>query len=482
MTNDDREERDPASARPTATQRSGLVLLSRLRWASHFAWHLRGQSRFPFLPLAAVRRRQAQRVRRIAGFAFRTVPYYREAARRLGLTPAAIRDAGDLARLPVLEREQIQRDPEYFCSKAVPRRDLLIVTSGGSCGAPRLVMHDPRGVFENAAHGERERSIWTPIIGRTAGYRELVVAPPHSTTLKVQQYCRERGLYPRGVGIEREYASLLDPPETTVRHINAFRPHILHSYGSHLAILFPFLARTGQPMHCPSVVTYTSDSLPPAVRALIEERFGIPVFTTYQAVEAFKIGFECERHRGLHLNIDLYPLRVVDGDGRELPCGQSGEVIVSNLVNRGMVLLNYRLGDMVTLLPDRCECGRSLPLLSYPEGRSDDLIELASGCVVHPQAIRSLFNDERTIWEYQVEQRSDGRFRASLVAAAACDRPAAAKRVADKLTHLLGSDARIEVEFVDAIDRTLGGKTAPVISHRARQGRTGSSGETPIPP
>jgi phenylacetate-CoA ligase len=423
-----------------------------------------------------VQRRQAERVRRMAGFAFRTVPYYRETSRRLGLSPASIRAAADLSRLPILEREQIQRDPEYFCSEAVPSGDLLRITSGGSCGAPRRVMHDPRGVFENAAHGERERSIWTPIIGRKAGYRELVVAPPYSTTLKVQQYCRQRGLYPRGVGIEREYASLLDPPETTVRHINAFRPHVLHSYGSHLAILFGHLARTGQPMHLPAVVTYTSDSLLPAVRALIEDRFGIPVFTTYQAVEAFKIAFECERHRGLHLNIDLYPIRVIDGAGREVPPGASGEVIVSNLVNRGMVLLNYRLGDIVTMLPDACECGRSLPLLSYPEGRTDDLIELASGRIVHPQAIRTLFNEERTIWEYQVEQIADTHFRVALLAAPTCDRDAVGQRVVDRLSGVVGSAARIDVEFVDAIDRTLGGKTAPVISRRARQRRAASGG------
>lgn len=459
----------PASARPRAVRRGPVVLLSRLRWASHFAWHLRGQSRFPFLPMHIVRRRQNERVRRMTRYAGRTVPYYRETFRRLGLDPAGFRDAGDLARLPVLERGEIQRDPEYFCSETVPRGDLLRITSGGSCGAPRLVLHDPRGVFENAAHGERERGIWTAIIGRRTGYRELVVAPPHSTTLKVQQYCLERGLYPRGLRIEREYASLLDPPEATVRHVNAFKPDVLHSYGSHLAILFGHLARTGASMHRPAVVTYTSDSLSPTVRTLIEQQFGIPVFTTYQAVEAFKIGFECERHRGLHLNIDLYPLRIVDGSDRDVGPGVSGEVIVSNLVNRGMVLLNYRLGDIVTMLPDRCECGRSLPLLSFPAGRSDDMIELASGRIVHPQAIRSLFNEERLIWEYQVEQLIDTHFRVALLAAPTCDRQAVPQRVADKLVQLMGTGARVDVEFVDTIDRTLAGKFAPVISRRARE-------------
>jgi phenylacetate-CoA ligase len=456
-------------------RQSIIVLLSRLRWATHFAWHLRGQSRFPFLPLAAVRRRQAERLRSMAAYAFRTVPYYRETFRRLGLGPADFRDAGALSRLPVLEREHIQKDPEYFCSEAVRPSDLLRITSGGSCGAPRLVLHDPRGVFENSAHGERERSIWAAIIGRAAGYRELVIAPPHSTTSKVQQYCRERGLYPRGVGIEREYASLLDPPETLVRHINAFKPHVVHSYGSHLAILFGHLARSGASMHRPAVVTYTSDSLSPPVRALIEQRFGIPVFSTYQAVEAFKIGFECELHSGLHLNVDLYPLRVVDRADRDLPPGESGEVIVSNLVNRGMVLLNYRLGDIVSLLPERCSCGRSLPLLSFPQGRSDDLIEFESGRIVHPQAIRGVFNEERLIWEYQVEQLTDTHFRVALLAAPACDREASRDRVVGNLERVLGRDLRFDVAFVDSIDRTLGGKFAPVISRRARQRRAAAA-------
>jgi phenylacetate-CoA ligase len=222
-------------------------------------------------------------------------------------------------------------------------------------------------------------------------------------------------------------------------------------------------------------VTYTSDSLSPPVRALIEQRFGIPVFTTYQAVEAFKIGFECERHSGLHLNVDLYPLRVVDRADRDLPPGESGEVIVSNLVNRGMVLLNYRLGDIVTLLPARCTCGRSLPLLSFPQGRSDDLIELASGRIVHPQAIRGVFNEERLIWEYQVEQLTDTHFRVALLAAPACDKEASRHRVVENLEQVLGRGLRIDVAFVDSIDRTLGGKFAPVVSRRARQRRAAAA-------
>ena len=442
------------------------MLLSRLRWAGHFAWHLRGQSTFPFLPLPIVQRRQAERVRRIAAYACRTVPYYRETFRRLGLDPADFRDAGDLARLPVLEREAIQRDPEYFCSVAVRRGDLLRITSGGSCGAPRLILHDPRGVFENAAHGERERSIWTAIVGRATGYRELTVAPPHSTTLKVQQYAGN-AVFIRAEWASSQYASLsIRPrrpcsismhPSRTSCQLRLSSGDPVRTSGAHRRIVPSSGHRQlhgGQP-----VGAGARDD-----RAAIRDSG----FHDLPGGRGLQDRLQ-RRHCGLHLNIDLYPLRVVDGADRDLPRGQSGEVIVSNLVNRGMVLLNYRLGDIVTLLPDRCECGRSLPLLSYPQGRTDDLLEFASGRIVHPQAIRSSFNEERSIWEYQVEQLTDTHFRVALLAAPSCDLQATRQRVVDKLATVLGSGVRIDVEFVDTIDRTVGGKFAPVISRRARQ-------------
>jgi hypothetical protein len=92
-------------------------------------------------------------------------------------------------------------------------------------------------------------------------------------------------------------------------------------------------------------------------------------------------------------------------------------------------------------------------------------------CATTAPCCCSLFNEERLIWEYQVEQLTDSHFRVALLAAPACDRQAAQQRVVDRLAAVLGSGVRIDVEFVDSIDRTVGGKFAPVISRRARQRR-----------
>ncbi len=134
------------------------------------------------------------------------------------------------------------------------------------------------------------------------------------------------------------------------------------------------------------------------------------------------------------------------------------------------MLLNYRLGDLATMLTERCPCGRSLPLLSALHGRRDELIEVAPGRTVHPMSIRRLFTQEEQIWQYQVRQESPNRFRVSLVTAPSCDRPAAQERLTDGFRAHLGPDVVTEIVFVDSIDRTPGGKVQPVIALAGRSG------------
>ena len=102
------------------------------------------QARMGFLPPALMRTLQARRLRAAIAHAQSYVPYYRETLRRLGLDPRDFVTAGDLARLPVIERDQLQRDPEYFVSTAQPLACHVRLQSGGSTGEPVTVFRDSR--------------------------------------------------------------------------------------------------------------------------------------------------------------------------------------------------------------------------------------------------------------------------------------------------------------------------------------------------
>ena len=96
--------------------------LARLAWTAQMVAAAPGQARFPFSSAAEVRRAQERRIGEMITYARTYVPYYRETMRRKIIGIEELRTAEDLARLPLLERESLQRDPEYFVSEQWPRR------------------------------------------------------------------------------------------------------------------------------------------------------------------------------------------------------------------------------------------------------------------------------------------------------------------------------------------------------------------------
>jgi phenylacetate-CoA ligase len=397
-------------------------------------------------------------------YAYRHVRYYRATLDRLQLRPIDFRSADDLQRLPIIERQQLQCDPGCFVSSAQPSERYLRIQTGGSTGAPRTVFHDMRGLLLNRLQQERSRAIMTRLLSRSRGYSQVSIVSTFSTGQEIQHFMQARMLTPRSLSLPRYFLSLFDTPETNRQVINDRRPDVLHSYGSYLEALYAYLQSSGQPMHRPGVIMYTSDGLSDTARHSIMNEFGIPVLSTYSAAEALGIGFECEQHRGLHLNLDMSPVRIVDPMGQPQPIGVSGDVVISNLVNRGTVLLNYRLGDIATLLSEPCPCGRALPLLSFPEGRSDDWITLPDGRLLHPQAIRVMFMPEQSIWQYQVVQLSPAQFSVAMMVAADCDRASLQARLAERFHRTFGEDCAVTIAFVNDLPRTARGKVRPVIA------------------
>jgi phenylacetate-CoA ligase len=409
----------------------------------------------------------------MVAYAYRYVPYYRETLDHLGLTPQDFRTAADLAKLPLLETDVYQRDPERFLSTAQPRDRYLELHTGGSTGISRVVYHDAAGIFQNAAHAERERCMVTALVGRKIGYRETVIttALEGSHPVRIQKFLRDHAWFPSRAALQRQYLSVFDPVEENVRLYNEFAPDVLLSNGSYVVTFFSYLRRTGCDFHRPRAVTYGSEGVSDAIRQVILEDFRLPLLSTYQATEAFKLGFECDQHRGFHLNLDLYPVRVADPDGRTLPPGELGEVVLSNLVNRATVLLNYRLNDLAALLPEPCPCGRTLPLLSFLEGRGRDFLEFPSGKSVQPDVTASLFALPG-IWQYQVTQDAPDHLTVRLIVAEGTNLEATRAALAVELTRVFGEEVGVEIAFVDALERTPGGKIKPIRPLRRDGGRT----------
>ncbi len=130
----------------------------------------------------------------------------------------------------------------------------------------------------------------------------------------MQAFYEENTLLP--VRPRRSFVSLLEPIEKIAAIANAERPDVLVGYGGWIDLFFKTIAARGIDLRPPKMVMYMGEALPHGAREYIERRFGIPVLSRYNAVEAFKIGFFCEHRTGFHIHEDLCHVRIV---GRRRP-------------------------------------------------------------------------------------------------------------------------------------------------------------------
>lgn len=317
-------------------------------------------------------------------------------------------------------------------------------------------------MFMEGAHYERLRSVVARLAGRRFRYRDALIVPPDSSTDRTVNALRSRTQLPRGLRVQL-HKFALRPPRGLIPELNAFRPDVITAYGSYLDALFTHFREHRPPFAAPRVIVYGADPMSLPVRTWVHDTLGVEVLSSYGAIEAPHIGFECERHLGYHLNLDLYPVRLTTSDGREASPGTAGEVVVSNLVNRGTVLLNYRVGDIATILPEPCPCRRSLPVCSYLERTKLAWLDLGGSEHVHAQTLRLVLHQAPEIWRFQIVQRARSSILVRLVPSPDCDRQATAERIVCRYREQLGRRVAIAVEFVEDLPRGPSNKVQPIV-------------------
>jgi phenylacetate-CoA ligase len=424
--------------------------------------NLYGQRRIPYLSPEELYELRDTRLRSIVNYAAKTVPYYQDLFKTMKIHPSEIRSVEDLEGLPFLDKEMVRKDPVYFISTTRRGKNAIPFLTSGSTGMPIKIYHDRYSLLANIALGEREREVISKICGRLFGYRTAAIFYSGSTTDKVQELYRRWTFIP--IRPEQFTLSVLSPVEEVIERINHLRPDVLIGYGSYLETFFKTLALRSLSLHLPKVLVYVAEAMTDEGKTFIGQKFGIPVLSQYNAVEAFKIGFSCEERKGFHLHEDLCHVKVVDTNGKKLTDGEKGEIVISNFVNHGTVLLNYRLGDVGSLSREKCPCGRTLPLLSELEGRMEDILFLQDGRFIHSRAIWGVIKSIEGVLKYQLIQHEPKRFELRLVTVCKGTYLRIVDRILDGLKNLLGSSVTIESQYVDEIKPQEERKFMPVLS------------------
>jgi phenylacetate-CoA ligase len=134
----------------------------------------------------------------------------------------------------------------------------------------------------------------------------------------------------------------------------------------------------------------------------ITQNWPIKLYGTYAATEMQTAFTDCSAGMGGHHQPDLIIIEILDDEGRQLPDGTPGEIVITTLGIEGMPLLRYRTGDMAILYAEPCSCGRHSKRLSHVTGRKQQMIKY-KGTTLYPPAIFDMLNEVSYVQEYVVE-------------------------------------------------------------------------------
>ena len=440
--------------------------LNRAYWTAFIFQQAIAEKSFPYLPIERIIEIQRRRLRDIIRHAFERVPFYRDVMRSRGLNPRDFRSAEDLSKLPLIDSRDYLRQLDTFRPSIGTAEPILKVYSSGTTGCTKTFDYDARALFLALAHGQRQRHALAHFTGRSFGYRELNLARESGVSSQLREFYERYSWTPRCIDLRRKMVVPGELPlEREIEEISRFRPDVLMGYGSYLGALLRKAHSRGLRLPNPQAVVYGGDTMPDFDRNFIEKDLGIPVLSFYQAAEALRIGFQCELRRGLHLSLDAVAVRVVNEEGHEVRPGERGHLVISNLTNFATVLLNYRLGDVVTLSRESCPCGRSLPMIEAIEGRTEDLIHLTDGRLVHALQLVRKLRVASGLDRMQVVQWSGRQFMIRVVAPKGIDRRGVEASLAAAMEMVAGYPCRTEVEWLDCLVPEANGKTRLVVSH-----------------
>ena len=148
----------------------------------------------------------------------------------------------------------------------------------------------------------------------------------------------------------------------------------------------------------------------PGTRAHIEKLWnGARIVDQHGMTETGPVSYSCPVRPGvLHVMESAYIAEVIStNDGRPVPPGGTGELVLTNLGRTGSPILRYRTGDLVERAVNcPCACGRyDLALEGGILVRTDDMV-VVRGVNVYPSAVEDVL---RTfgVAEYRVEIRTE---------------------------------------------------------------------------
>lgn len=396
----------------------------------------------------------------IVNYAIRKVPYYHDIAkiRKISISRETITE--DIKKFPILTKEIIRKEGERLYSK--DEIDFYIATSGGSTGEPVTLRHDKR--LEILHPG----SYFLSYAGYDIGDKVLLL------------WGSERDIIQGTIGLKAQISnrfihrrkllnSFMMTPEdmkTYIHIINNWKPKVILSYVQSIYELSRFIRENRISVVSPGGIVVSAGTLYSDWEQEIKSVFQCPVINQYGSRETPGIAISCIEDHQLHINTFMNYVEIVDDNDNNLPSDIDGNIIVTNLINKSMPLIRYKIGDMGSLSTKQiCKCGRNLPCLNRVKGRTVNIFKRIDGTKIDGEYFTHLFYGIKGIKKFQVIQRD---YEEIEIIVEMDNERKLENDFVDKIKHniriVMGESCNIQLKYSDKILPTKSGKYLYTIS------------------
>lgn len=154
-------------------------------------------------------------------------------------------------------------------------------------------------------------------------------------------------------------------------------------------------------------------------RRFIENAFECPIASQYGCYEANSIAYECPEGK-MHVMDENVHVDILDEEGKNVPEGVEGNIIITSKNNFVMPFIKYSIGDYGMLTGEKCNCGNCGKILRLTRGRKNDQIRLKSGNFISVYSFVRIFQcieliEEIFIYQYQIIQTDYDSFEIHMV-------------------------------------------------------------------
>ena len=368
--------------------------------------------------------------------AYANVPFYRARLDAAGIVPGARIELDQWRRLALLTRREVQGSGTALHALRLPQREgrVLETSSSGSTGIPVTVLGTDREALVFKILSLRNHLWHRRDFARKIGVINSLSFP---NARRREGFRQARWGDGEALPFETGPAAFLDisnPVARQIEWLEAERPAYLITYPSNLAAILAAYEAAGR--GSPGVIEVISQGevLPDEVREQCLRVWNATIQDGYSAQEVGVMALQCPDHLHYHVQSEAVLLELIDEDGKPVPEGGIGRVVVTPLYNHAMPLLRYEIGDYAQSGPP-CPCGRTLPVLTRIMGRARNMLVTPDGNRYWPTIGSRRFREIAPVVQHQIVQTRPDRLEIRLVA----ERALTDDEIAKLERHIRGS-------------------------------------------